>query len=114
MAELVVVMITAPADKARTMARAFVERGLAACVNVLPGGHSVYRWQEGVRETEEVLLLVKTRSAALTGLSAAVRELHPYANPELITLPIEGGLPAYLSWLVQSVQLPEDEAPYFH
>lgn len=114
MAELVVVMITAPADKARPMARAFVERGLAACVNILPEIHSIYRWQEEVEETEEVLLLVKTRSAAVPGLSAAMLEMHPYANPELIAVPIEDGLPAYLSWMVQSVQLPEDDAPYFH
>ena len=114
MADLVVVVITAPSDKGRTIARAIVERGLAGSVNVLPGAHTVYRRQDGIRETEEVVLLVKTRSAAVTALSAAVQELHPYANPELIALSIEGGLPAYLGWLMQAVPLPEDDAPYFH
>jgi periplasmic divalent cation tolerance protein len=114
MPELVVVLIAAPADQARPIARALVERGLAACVNVLPGAHSVYRWQGEIEEADEAVLVVKTRSAAVAALGAAVRELHPYENPELIALAIEDGLPAYLSWLVQSVQLPEDDAPYFH
>jgi periplasmic divalent cation tolerance protein len=114
MAELVVVMITAPADQAQPLARAFVERRLAACVNILPGVHSIYRAQDEIAEADEVVLLVKTRSAAVASLSAVVRELHPYDNPELIALPIEDGLPAYLSWLMQSVPLPEDDAPYFH
>ena len=86
-------------DSALRIAQALVDRQLAACVNLVPGLTSVYRWQ-GQRETaQEVLLLIKTRQAVYPELEAALLALHPYELPEIIAVPIEAGLPAYLSWI---------------
>lgn len=84
---------------AERLANALVEQQLAACVNILAGCDSVYRWQGGIERAHEVPLLIKTSEAAYPALESAVRELHPYDLPELIALKIDGGLPAYLGWL---------------
>jgi periplasmic divalent cation tolerance protein len=91
------------AEDAERIARALVERRLAACVNVVPGVLSFYRWKGEVCRDEERLLVVKTRSEALEALRAALVELHPYELPELVALPIEAGHPPYLAWLDDSV-----------
>jgi periplasmic divalent cation tolerance protein len=102
--ERVVVLCTAgSADDAERIASAVVERGLAACVNVVPGVVSVYRWKGEVQRDEEWLLVMKTTSARFEGLRAAVVELHPYDVPEVIRLPIEGGHAPYLEWIDESV-----------
>ena len=95
-----VVLVTAPdAATAGRLARALVEERLAACANVVPGVRSIYRWQGQVEEAEEVLLLVKTRADRGAALAARVRELHPYALPEVLELPALGGSEAYLGWV---------------
>ncbi len=81
------------------IARALVEERLAACVNVLPGLRSIYRWQGAVEEAQEHLLLIKTSAPRLPALERAVRERHPYELPELVAVPITGGLAAYLDWV---------------
>lgn len=93
-------LATAP-DRAvaERIARALVEERLAACVNLLPGITSVYRWQGSVETGGEVLLLAKTVPARLQALTARVAELHPYEVPEVIALEVSGGLPAYLQWI---------------
>ena len=92
------------AEDAERIARALVERRLAACVNVLPGVVSVYRWEGEVCRSEELLLIVKTRTERLGALREALVELHPYDLPELVALPIESGHTPYLAWLDESVQ----------
>ena len=114
MSEFAVVLITAPAVEAHLIAQALVERKLAACVNVIAGARSVYRWQGEVREVDEAVLVVKTRRAAIPALNEVLRELHSSETPELIAMSIEDGSPAYLSWLAESVELPDDDQPYFH
>jgi len=100
-AEARIVLITAPDDEtARRIARALVEERLAACVNLVPGLHSIYRWQGAVEEADEVLLVAKTRAARVAALAARVRALHPYALPEVLALPIADGSRAYLRWVV--------------
>lgn len=89
------------AISAKTLARHLVERRLAACVNILPGVHSVYRWQGALEEAEEVTLLVKTVASRYAGLEAAIRSRHPYDVPEIIALPVAAGLPQYLEWIAQ-------------
>ena len=83
--EVVAVLITAPEQEtAGTIARALVEERLAACVNLLPGVRSIYRWQGAVEEASEVLLIAKTHASRCAALAARVRALHPYALPEIV------------------------------
>ena len=96
---LVALSTVGNAADARRIARALVERRLAACVNVVPGLTSVYSWKGAVETDEEVLLVIKTRRARFEALRAALLELHPYELPELIALPVEAGHPPYLDWL---------------
>ena len=104
MSERVVALSTvATAEDAERIARALVERRLAACVNVVPGVVSVYRWTGEVRRDEERLLIIKTRAERLEELREALVGLHPYELPELVALPIEGGHEPYLAWLDESV-----------
>jgi periplasmic divalent cation tolerance protein len=83
------------------MARALVERGLASCVNVLPGVTSVYRWENQIKADPEQQLIIKTTAGRVAPLSVALHELHPYDIPEFIVLPITGGSERYLQYLRQ-------------
>ena len=83
------------------LAEALVGEGLAACVNVVPGLHSVYRWQGAIERSDETLLLIKTTRAGLPALSARIVELHPYELPEVVAVEVAGGLSAYLDWVEQ-------------
>ena len=95
-----VVMITAPdADTAAELARALVTERLAACVNLVPGIRSFYRWEGQVNDDSEVLLLAKTRDDRCAALAARVLDLHPYDLPEVLALPAVGGSEAYLDWV---------------
>jgi periplasmic divalent cation tolerance protein len=91
-------------EDAERIARALVDRRLAACVNVLPGVASFYRWKGDVRRDDEVLLVIKTRSERLPALLEALAALHPYELPELVALPIESGHPPYLAWVDEGVR----------
>ena len=86
-------------DQGRQLARELVSEGLAACVNLLPGIESCYRWQGEVQRDSEALLMIKTCAADYPGVEAAILELHPYELPEIIAVPLTGGLPAYLDWV---------------
>lgn len=76
---------------------------MAACVNVVVGVTSLYRWEGRIEEASEVLLIIKTTMDRLDVLTAAVSEAHPYSVPELIALPVIAGHPPYLSWLTGAV-----------
>jgi len=104
MTDRVVVLSTVgtPEDAER-IARALVERGLAACVNVVPGVTSFYRWKGKIEKDEERLLVIKTRAERLPALQEALVSLHPYEVPEAIALSIEAGHEPYLRWLDESV-----------
>jgi periplasmic divalent cation tolerance protein len=99
----VVSLITAPTDKARSIADVIVEGELAACVNIVPLVQSVYRWEGKIESDDESLLVVKTTEAAIPDLRARLDEVHPYDNFELITLNIEGGNQPYIDWIRDSV-----------
>jgi periplasmic divalent cation tolerance protein len=86
-------------DQAEKIARKLIECQLAACVNILPGVHSIYRWQGNVESAEEVLLLIKTRAALNPEVQATIATLHSYEIPEFLVVPISGGSEAYLAWL---------------
>ncbi len=87
-------------DSAEELARALVESGAAACVNVLAACRSIYRWRGALETAAEIPLLIKTSGEHYPRVEAIVRAQHPYELPELIALPITNGLPAYLDWLV--------------
>lgn len=93
------------AATATRIADALVGERLAACVNVLPGVHSVYRWQGAVERADEVLLMIKTRAECLPALSARIQALHPHELPEVIAVEAAGGLPAYLQWIAAETAL---------
>lgn len=103
--EPVVVLITVPDEKAaRKLAKPLVEEGLAACVNIVPGVRSIYRWEGKTCDEPELLLVVKTRRACFEALERRVRELHPYSVPEVIALPIVEGSAPYLDWVAASTR----------
>jgi periplasmic divalent cation tolerance protein len=98
--EVRVAFITAPDEEAGTrIARALVEERLVACVNLVSGVRSVYRWEGAVQEDAEVLLVVKTRADRAGDLVDRVVELHPYELPEVLLVPAVGGNPPYLDWV---------------
>jgi periplasmic divalent cation tolerance protein len=84
---------------AERLASALIEKRVAACVNILAPCRSVYRWQGAVQHDEEHPMLIKTTGERYAALEAAIRAGHPYELPEIIALPIERGLPAYLDWV---------------
>jgi periplasmic divalent cation tolerance protein len=90
-------------EEARSIARALVERQLAACVNIVPQIESIYRWKDEVETSMEWLLLIKTTADVVGRLHEALTELHSYELPECIEISIEGGSAAYLDWIGQSV-----------
>ena len=99
--EVCVVLTTfGSVDDAARVARALLEQRLVACVNLLPGVQSLYRWQGAIEEASEVLAVMKTRPERLEELEAAIGALHPYAVPELLALPVARGAPPYLQWVV--------------
>ena len=92
---------------AEDLARALVEARLAACVNILPACHSIYRWQGVLETADEVPLWIKTTSERYPALQAAIRNRHPYALPEVIALPVVQGLPDYLAWVARETRTPD-------
>lgn len=90
---------TVGSEDAPDLARKLVEERLAACVNIVAGARSIYRWKEKICDDEESILLIKTASQPLADFEQRFRELHPYDCPELLRLPIESGLEEYLSWV---------------
>src|SRR5687768_6428382 len=101
----VVILSTAPSDEVATkVARALVEPGLAACVNIVPGVRSIYRWQGKLCDDQERLLVIKTRPARVEQAIAAIKQNHTYECPEAIVLPITGGAEAYLGWVAESTR----------
>ena len=94
------------AATAERIARTLVEQSLAACVNQLAPTQSIYRWQGAVERATEIPLLIKTTTQRYPEVEQAVRALHPYSVPEIIAVPITGGLPAYLRWLAEETQPP--------
>ena len=104
MKEAVTLVTCKDRAQARKIARALVAERLAACVNVVPGVGSIYVWEGKLEESKEVLLLIKSRAALSKKLAARVRALHSYQVPEVVTLPIAAGNPAYLRWIREATR----------
>jgi len=100
MNEVVLVLVTVDSEETGLkIARSLVAERLAACVNIVPGLRSIYRWQGQVEDDSELLLLIKTRQALIEPLRARVTQLHPYDLPEVAALAISGGSEDYLDWV---------------
>jgi periplasmic divalent cation tolerance protein len=96
---VVVLTTVASEDEGVALVRGLLERRVIACGTLLPGARSLYRWDGKVADEREVVVLLKTRSAALESLERAFADLHPYKVPELLSLPVHGGLAKYLDWI---------------
>jgi periplasmic divalent cation tolerance protein len=92
--------------EAEAAGKALVERRLAACVNILPGMISFYRWEGAIERGEETVMIVKTRAALAEGVRDAVKEMHSYTTPAILVLPIESVDQAYLAWLTAETEAP--------
>ncbi len=86
-------------DIARSIAKQLVLERLAACVNIIPGVQSIYRWFDAIEETREVILLIKSTADNYALLEAAILRLHPYQVPEVLAVPIAQASSAYVTWL---------------
>jgi len=86
-------------DSAMAAARHLVDEKLAACVNVLDGCTSVYRWKGKLETEREVPTLIKTRAELFGAVQAAIRSRHPYELPEIVAVPVTAGLAEYLAWV---------------
>ena len=99
-----VVLCTCPEGApAAHLAETLVAEGLVACVNRLPGIVSTFRWEGRLTQESETLLILKTTQERLAALAARIRELHPYELPEVVAVPVLGGLEEYLDWVRASV-----------
>ncbi|MGZ5828532.1 MAG: divalent-cation tolerance protein CutA [Xanthobacteraceae bacterium] len=92
--------------EAETAGRALLEARLAACVNILPGMISLYRWKGAIERADEVVMIIKTRAASAETVRAAVKEKHSYDAPAILVIPIESVDSAYLAWLTAETGQP--------
>jgi|SRR5580658_152885 periplasmic divalent cation tolerance protein len=92
-------------EEGERIAHALVDQQLAACVNILPGLTSIYRWQGKVESAREILLVIKTSAERLEVLESELHRLHSYEVPEFLVLNVESGSSAYLEWLEVTLRL---------
>jgi len=112
MTDKIVVFSTCPnLQEASSLARAHVERRLAACVNIVPAARSVYWWQGNVVDEEEILIVIKSRRDLLKDLQEELHRVHSYQVPEVIALTIIDGSPAYMRWFERELQPPDQDSP---
>jgi periplasmic divalent cation tolerance protein len=101
--EALIVFCTFPdAETARSIAKQLVDLRLAACGNIVPQIHSIYRWEGKVESSDEALGIFKLDAARYQEFEAKLRALHPYDVPEIIATKIDSGLPGYLRWVIES------------
>lgn len=106
--DCIVILVTCPTRAvARRIAAALVTKRLAACVNVLPGIESTFRWKGKVDHCREILLIIKSTRRLFPALAHALARLHPYEVPEVIALPVTAGAVPYLRWVAASVSSSE-------
>lgn len=97
--------ITAPnREEALQIGNALVEEKLAACVHLVPGLTSIYRWKGAICQDEEILLMAKSQYSQLNEIVRCVIEIHSYEVPEIVAIPIAGGSQAYLDWIKDSIR----------
>ncbi|MBI3222145.1 MAG: divalent-cation tolerance protein CutA [Nitrosomonadales bacterium] len=109
MSDVLLVLTNLPdAPAAEKLARLLIESGAAACVNQLAPCTSTYRWQGKIESAGEVPLLIKTTRSAYPRLEKLIRDVHPYELPEIIAVPVDAGLPAYLGWVSDETKITKE------
>jgi periplasmic divalent cation tolerance protein len=99
MSEIIILSTTDTMELAKKIASALVEEREAACVNIVPGMHSIYRWEGKLSEGAEFLLLIKSKAEKFEAIRSIICRIHTYQTPEVIALPITAGDSNYLDWL---------------
>ena len=107
MSVLLVLCACPDAAGAETLAGALVDQRLAACVNVVPGVRSIFRWEGSVERAQETLLLIKTTTDRFDALKESIVSVHPCAVPEVLALDVVAGLGRYLDWVHSETALPD-------
>ena len=101
----ILVLCTFPeTESVKSVAETLVNEKLAACVNVISGVQSIFRWQDKIDNANENILIIKTKDSLYDELEARIKELHPYELPEIISVPIDKGLNKYLDWISESTK----------
>jgi periplasmic divalent cation tolerance protein len=103
MRAICVVTTVGTEDQAYLIARELVARRQAACVNVLPGVRSIYRWQNKICQDQELLLVIKTAAGEYEAVAETIRELHSYELPEILSFTVTKGEQGFLAWIASSV-----------
>ncbi len=101
--EVVIFITTSNEEEARLIAELLLNQRKAACVNIMPGLHSLFWWEGKIDSAEETLLIVKTKASLIEDVISLVKENHSYEVPEVIALPIVDGNPDYLNWINEVV-----------
>jgi periplasmic divalent cation tolerance protein len=104
MSEILILTTVDSLELARSIASALVENKEAACVNIVPGIRSIYRWQGKLCDDAELLLLIKSSSDRFEAVRSRIRQLHTYEVPEVISLPVVAGDQSYLRWLNEQIK----------
>jgi periplasmic divalent cation tolerance protein len=107
--KIVVLSTCASAQEAELIARRLLDKRLAACVNILPGVRTFYRWKGAIEDDKEILLVIKSSRALFGELRAEIEKLHSYEVPEVIAIPLVDGSERYLAWLDR--ELTEEREP---
>jgi len=102
--KIVVLCTCGSVEEAEKIARDLVEKRLAACVNVVPGIRSIYRWKDAIEESQELLLVIKSSRELFDPLRQAIEKLHSYDVPEVVALPIVDGSEGYLGWIAKELK----------
>ena len=108
MGAIVVVTTVGTEAQAYLIAREIVARRQAACVNILPGVRSIYRWKGKICKDGELLLIIKTMEGEFEGVAATIRELNSYELPEILSFSVTQGEKSFLDWIVSSVDKEAD------
>jgi periplasmic divalent cation tolerance protein len=105
--DILILVSTCPdASTAERIARELVGASLVACVNIVPGLRSIYRWSGAVKADDEVLMILKTPADRLSAARERLVALHPYDVPEVVALPVADGHHPYLQWIIDSTRIP--------
>jgi len=102
---LVVLTTLSNTEEAVKFVRALLDKRIVACGTILPAARSLYRWEDKLADEIEVVVMLKTRSGAMHALERAFKDLHPYKVPELLAVPVTGGLDRYLGWINSETSL---------